>query len=213
MIWPEAKWIGWTLFVIGSGTLVATLLWWLHVHRWRIRDWRKHLEPIHVILLGLIIALGGIIWHFAQSIPAAPAAASNSATASPQVKKFHAYDIQKRLEAVDAVDAAVARLLGPRRQAQEFLNRTNDSPDYHVIQSVASHTSNLRDHAAQTQGRPELMAHVRDSQRMLWWEQSLKTLLAWVPQVRNQLASLRREYEAAEVYDRGETGARPNAGP
>jgi hypothetical protein len=64
------------------------------------------IEPSHIIILGLLIALVGVVWQMRRSPPieAATAASASSlpSPASPQVKaRTHPYDVPKKLKTID----------------------------------------------------------------------------------------------------------------
>jgi hypothetical protein len=83
VIWPDQKWIGWSLFIFGGITLIATFIWWLRVNKAHLRDWVKRVEPVHVIALGLVIAAGGVIWMLYRAPANAPASATTEIQLGP----------------------------------------------------------------------------------------------------------------------------------
>lgn len=67
VIWPNQMWIGWTALALGGAVLFATLLWWIRCNRAHCREWIAHVEPWHIIAVGLCIAVGGVLWQVYRS--------------------------------------------------------------------------------------------------------------------------------------------------
>jgi hypothetical protein len=78
LIAPDEKWIGWTLASFGALVFVVTLIWWLRENWTPIKSGRKHLEPSHIIILGLVVAACGVLWQLWRAPP-------NVSTAHPPI--------------------------------------------------------------------------------------------------------------------------------
>jgi len=116
VIWPDQKWVGWSLFVFGGLTLAVTFIWWLRTNRAHLRDWVKRVEPVHVIALGLIIAAGGVLWMLYRGPTIATASLGNQAQANKaaSTRKLSRIDYEARRVALNELYKLVN---GPIRDA------------------------------------------------------------------------------------------------
>jgi hypothetical protein len=76
-------------------------------------------------------------------------------------------------------------------------------PNFHIAAGLASNTFNLRQEVIRWQGKDQMLQHLQSSRSMLEFRQSVGALSDYTSSTRNELALKRREYESAEVYDRG----------
>ena len=117
--------------VLGAGIGCAILVVAATGASWHgLNDYRQHhgkkrlmFDPNYLIIFGLAVALIGVTWQQIRGVSAnsSPSASGQSSSTTTK-KKYFAYDIEARLQAIDALDTVLSDFLASFQERSNLEN-------------------------------------------------------------------------------------------